>query len=164
MRNKGYRQTLIKRITRQDEPVRSDDNDSTIIKSEAYFTPFAGKVIRNIYYRKVKVFGPRNINDTAFTSSMKLLRLANRLHYDSRQWVIRQSLFFREDQRVDPFELADNERYLRNRPFIQDARIYVKSAAGDSIDVEVVTKDLFEYGADLTRRFYRRGSGYQRPV
>lgn len=151
MRNKGYRQTLIKRITRQDEPVRSDDNDSTIIKSEAYFTPFAGKVIRNIYYRKVKVFGPRNINDTTFTSSMKLLRLANRLHYDSREWVIRQSLFFREDQRVDPFELADNERYLRNRPFIQDARIYVKSTAGDSIDVEVVTKDLFEYGADLTQ-------------
>lgn len=151
MRNKEYRQTLIKRITKQDEPARSNDNDSTIIKSEAYFTPFAGKVIRNIYYRKVKVFGPSNINDTTFHTTMKLIHLANRLHYDSREWVIRQSLFFRENDMLDPFEMADNERYLRNRPFIQDARLYVKNSMGDSIDVEVVTKDLFEYGADLTQ-------------
>ncbi|WP_143059221.1 BamA/TamA family outer membrane protein [Chitinophaga arvensicola] len=151
MRNKEYRNTLIKRITRQDEPVQSNDNDSTIIKSEAYFTPFAGKVIRNIYYRKVKVFGPKNINDTTFTTSMKLIHLANRMHYDSREWVIRQSLFFREDETLDPFEMADNERYLRNRPFIQDARLYIRNADSDSIDVEVVTKDLFEYGADLSQ-------------
>jgi hypothetical protein len=151
MRNKEYRQSFIKRITRQDEPVRSNDNDSTIIKSEAYFTPFAGKVIRNIYYRKVKVFGPSNINDTTFSTSMKLIHLANRMHYDSRQWVIRQSLFFRENQPLDPFEMADNERYLRNRPFIQDARLYIKNTEGDSVDIEVVTKDLFEYGADVTQ-------------
>jgi hypothetical protein len=151
MRNKEYRQSFIKRITRQDEPVRSNDNDSTIIKSEAYFTPFAGKVIRNIYYRKVKVFGPSNINDTTFSTSMKLIHLANRMHYDSRQWVIRQSLFFRENQPLDPFEMADNERYLRNRPFIQDARLYIKDTEGDSVDIEVVTKDLFEYGADVTQ-------------
>ncbi|MDQ0106344.1 hypothetical protein [Chitinophaga terrae (ex Kim and Jung 2007)] len=151
LKNKEYRQSFIKRITKQDEPVPSNDIDSSIIKSEKYFTPFAGKVIRNIHYRKVKVFGPRNINDTSFTTSMKLIKLANRLHYDSRQWVIRQSLFFREDQRLDPFEMADNERYLRNRPFIQDARLYVKNVEGDSLDIEVVTKDLFEYGADLSQ-------------
>ncbi|WP_106530984.1 hypothetical protein [Chitinophaga niastensis] len=153
MRHKDYRQAFMKRITRQDVREPSNDNDSTIIKSEAYFTPFAGKVIRNIYYRKVKVFGPSNINDTAFTTSMQLVHLANRLHYDSREWVIRQSLFFREDQRLDPFEFADNERYLRNRPFIQDARIYVMNAdaTSDSLDIEVVTKDLYEYGAELSQ-------------
>ncbi|MEC5144625.1 Omp85 domain-containing protein [Chitinophaga sp. 180180018-2] len=151
IRNKEYRQSLIRRITRQNETVESNDNDSTIIKSEAYFTPFAGKVIRNINYRKVKVFGPSNINDTTFTTSMKMIHLANRLHYDSREWVIRQSLFFRENDRLNPFEMADNERYLRNRPFIQDARLYIKNEVGDSIDVEVVTKDLFEYGADLSQ-------------
>ncbi|NSL86528.1 hypothetical protein [Chitinophaga solisilvae] len=153
LRNKEYRQSFIKRITRQDVPEPADEQDSTIIKSEAYFTPFVGKVIRNIYYRKVKVFGPRNINDTSFTTSMKLIHLANRLHYDSREWVIRQSLFFRENERLDPFEMADNERYLRNRPFIQDARIHVKNPehSSDSVDIEVVTKDVFEYGADLSQ-------------
>ncbi len=153
LRNKSYRDSFIRRITRQDIPEPHDENDSTLIKSEEYFTPFTGKVIRNVYYRKVKVFGPSNINDTAFTTSMKLIHLANRLHYDSREWVIRQSLFFREDQRLDPYVLADNERYLRNRPFIQDARIHVLKGdpISDSVDVEVVTKDVFEYGGDLTQ-------------
>lgn len=153
LRNKEYRQSFIKRITKQDVEQKIEDSDSAIIKSEAYFTPFVGKVIRNIYYRKVKVFGPSNINDTTFTTSMKLIHLANRLHFDSKEWVIRQSLFFREGARLDPFEMADNERYLRNRPFISDARIHVRVAdpTSDSVDVEVITKDVFEYGVDLSQ-------------
>ncbi|WP_291910609.1 hypothetical protein [Chitinophaga sp. CB10] len=153
MRNKAFRDSFIRRITRQNEPEPLPQNDSVIQKSEAYFTPFAGKVIRNIHYRRVKVFGPSNINDTTFTTSMKLLKIANRLHYDTKQWMIRQNLFFREDDRLEPFELADNERYLRNRPFIQDARIYVipGDPMSDSVDIEVVTKDVFEYGADVSQ-------------
>ncbi|NLR68300.1 hypothetical protein HGH92_28595 [Chitinophaga varians] len=153
LRNKEYRQSFIRRITKQDVQTPDVDMDSVITKSEAYFTPFVGKVIRNIYYRQVKVFGPRSINDTTFTTSMKLIHLANRLHFDSREWVVRQSLFFREGTRLDPYELADNERYLRNRPFFSDARIHVRNGNpdSDSVDVEVVTKDVFEYGVDLSQ-------------
>ncbi|RAJ79262.1 hypothetical protein CLV59_106323 [Chitinophaga dinghuensis] len=153
LRHKAFRDSLIHRITKQNEPEPIPHNDSVIVKSEEYFTPFAGKVIRNIHYRRVKVFGPANINDTTFTTSMKLLKLANRLHYDSKDWMIRQNLFFRENQRLQPYEMADNERYLRNRPFIQDARIYVMPGdkSADSIDIEVVTKDVFEYGGDLSQ-------------
>ncbi|GAA0562697.1 BamA/TamA family outer membrane protein [Chitinophaga japonensis] len=151
IRNKNYRDSLIRRITRQDapEPVSAD---SSLVKSERYFQPFAGRVVRDIYYRQVQVFGPRNINDTTFSSSMRLLKLANRLHYTTNEWVIRQSLFFREHDTIDPYTMADNERYLRNRPFIQDARLYIINAAAspDSVDLLVVTKDVFEYGADLS--------------
>lgn len=149
LRNKAYRDSLIRKVTRQDILERPDD--SAIIKSEAYFTPFSGKVIRDIYYRQVKVFGPRNINDTTFTTSMKLIHLANRLHFDSKNWVIKQSLFFKENDTLQPYELADNERYLRNRPFLQDARLYIinASASPDSVDILVVTKDVFEYGGDI---------------
>lgn len=151
LRNKQYRESFIRRITKQD--MEEPPEDSTIIKSEAYFTPYAGKIIRDIYYRKVQVFGPRSINDTTFSTTMKLIHLANRLHYDSRQWVIRQSLFFRENDTLQPFEMADNERYLRNRPFIQDARVYVINTgeSPDSVDVLVVTKDIFEYGVNLSQ-------------
>jgi hypothetical protein len=122
-------------------------------QSERVFSRHTGKVIRNIYFRKVKVFGPKDINDTAFTSSMKLIRLANRLHYDSREWVIRQSLFFRQHKLLNPYTLADNERYLRSLPFIQDARIVIVNTmfSQDSVDILVVTKDVFEYGFTLSR-------------
>lgn len=152
LRNKSYRDSLIRQITRQNVP-EPPDRDSVLTKSERYFTPYTGRVIRDIYYRQVKVFGPRNINDTTFTTSMKLLNLANRLHYNSEEWVIRQSLFFREKDTINAFAMADNERYLRNRPFIQDARLYIINAGAspDSVDLLVVTKDVFEYGADLSQ-------------
>jgi hypothetical protein len=47
--------------------------------------------------------------------------------------------------------MVDNERYLRNLSFIQDARFYIINTYQDpdSIDIVVLTKDLFEYGGEL---------------
>ena len=122
-----------------------------MMKSEQVFLPETGRVIRNITYKRVQVFGPSNITDTSFRSSSKILRLANNMHYDSRQWVIKASLFFRPGDTINAYELADNERYLRHLPFITDARIYVTNSTGvsDSVDIVVVTKDVFEYGGEL---------------
>ena len=151
LKNRRYRDSVLEKITRHSDTVIQEDNPME--KSERVFSRHTGKIIRNIYYRKVKVFGPRDINDTAFTTSMKFIRLANRLHYESREWVIRQSLFFRENSIVNPYTLADNERYLRSLPFIQDARLNIVNTmfSRDSVDVVVVTKDVFEYGFNLSR-------------
>ncbi|WP_295117013.1 hypothetical protein [uncultured Chitinophaga sp.] len=150
IRSRSYRDSMIKRMNRErTEPLSTD---SVMVKSERQFTPYSGMPIRNIYYKKVDVFGPKNITDTTFTTNMKLLKFANRLHVHSQQWVIRQSLFFRERDTINAFEFADNERYLRSRPFLNDARIYVIKIPedADSVDVLVVTKDVFEYGVDLS--------------
>lgn len=151
LRRKEYRDSLIRQVTRQNvaEPPTTD---SSIIKSEKYFIPFTGRVIRDIYYRKVNVFGPSNIRDTAFTTTMKLVKLANRLHYNTEEWVIRQALFFKENDTLNPYEMSDNERYLRSRPFMQDARLYIINAGAnpDSVDLLVVTKDVYEYGIDIS--------------
>lgn len=152
LRSRQYRDSLIRKVTRQNVPEPSG-TDSSIIKSEQYFKPYTGKVIRDIYFRRVNVFGPSNIKDTTFSTSMKLVHLANRLHFNSEEWVIRQLLFFRQNDTLNPYEMSDNERYLRNRPFIQDARLYIinTGASPDSVDLLVVTKDVFEYGFDLSR-------------
>jgi len=49
---------------------------------------------------------------------------------------------------AESFVLADNERILRNLPYIEDARIYVGPSKDDSlgVDIVVVTKDVFPYG------------------
>ncbi|OMP75068.1 hypothetical protein [[Flexibacter] sp. ATCC 35208] len=150
LRRRDYRDSLIRKMTRQNAP-EPPTTDSSIIKSEKYFIPFTGRVIRDIYYRKVNVFGPQNIRDTAFTTSMKLIKLANRLHYNTEEWVIRQALFFKSGDTLNPYEMSDNERYLRSRPYMQDARLYIINAGAspDSLDLLVVTKDVFEYGVDV---------------
>ncbi|PUZ23276.1 hypothetical protein DCC81_23065 [Chitinophaga parva] len=149
MRLKHYRDSVLTSITHANAPDPLED--SSLIKSEQLFKALSGRTIRRVFFRKVKVFGPRNINDTTFQTSMKLVDYANQLHFESKEWVLRQMLFFKPGDTINPFELADNERYLRSRPFIQDARIYVVNATSnaDSADVMVVTKDVFEYSINL---------------
>jgi hypothetical protein len=117
---------------------------------ENAFNVYRGKTIRYIYYNKLKVFGT-TIEDTTVIPS-KLIRFANKLHYDTRTWMIAQSLFFSEGDTVNAYRLVDNERYLRRLPFIQDARIYVINSysSSDSIDIVVLTKDVFEYGGAIS--------------
>jgi hypothetical protein len=147
--NKHYRDSILSILSRENVPAPGDD--TSMNKSEHFFMADKGKVIRRIYFRRVQVFGPNDIYDTGFYSTNKLLKLANNMHYDSRQWVISASLFFKKGDTINAYMLADNERYLRNLPFIQDARIYIThvSDKGDSVDLNVVTKDVFEYGGEL---------------
>ena len=125
--------------------------DTAIIssKGEAPFLPYKGKIIRHISIRQ---FG----FDQSFTDTTKRVnyfgtRLLNRFHHTSRQWVIRNNIFLKENTALNPYKVADNERYFRSLEFIQDARILVKPVAGDTnyVDVEVITKDVFSISAGV---------------
>ena len=131
--------------------VVAPQSDSVIWKMrENAFNVYGGKKIRYIYYNQLKVFGT-TIEDTTLIQS-KLIRFANNLHYNTRTWAIKQALFFSEGDTVNAYKLVDNERYLRRLPFIQDARIYIINTyeSSDSIDIVVLTKDVFEYGGSIS--------------
>lgn len=119
-------------------------------KAEAPFLPYAGKIIRHI---TVKEFGfDQSFTDTTKKSTYFGTRLLNRFHRKSRGWVIRNNIFIRENSVLNPYKVADNERYFRSLEFIQDARILVKPVAGDSnyVDLEVITKDHFSLIAGVS--------------
>lgn len=120
-----------------------------LTEAEAVYRPFEGKYIRHI---EVLSLGfERNIEDTAKRKGNIISRAANVLHTDTRDWAVRQQLFFERGDAVLPFKLADNERYLRELRIFQDARILVQPAYGypDSVDVLVITKDVFSLRGDL---------------
>ena len=143
------RDSLFKKLARTNASAPTPD--SVVFKSrENAFQVYGGKYIRYVYFNQLKVFGT-TIEDTTVVAS-SLIRFANKLHYDTRTWFIKQSLFFREGDTVNAYKLVDNERYLRRLPFIQDARIYVINSyeSNDSIDIVVLTKDVFEYGGSIS--------------
>jgi len=120
-----------------------DQEEVLIEKSEERFKRHEGKIIRYIYVQR---FGfERTFTDTANRISYFGTKILNLLHTDTKEFVIRQNLFIKEDTRLNAYQLADNERYLRTLNFIQDARIFTKSVRGsrDSVDIIVITKDLF---------------------
>ena len=119
------------------------------VKSETDFNRYNKKIIRHITTKELGF--ERAFADTSNRIKYFGTRILNALHTDTRSWVIRANLFFSENSVLNPYLLADNERYLRSLNFIQDARILIKPIRGsrDSVDVEVTTKDLFSITGGL---------------
>lgn len=129
--------------------VDNTSQDTTFFqRSEESFQPFAGKAIRNIVIRNLS-FG-ENVADTAHKLISALTRTADRLQSNTQDWVIRDMLFIKKGQLVDPYRLADNERFLRDQNFIKDARIILRRTPyEDSVDVIVRLRDVFSWGAEV---------------
>lgn len=122
--------------------------DSVINKSEDSFKQFEGMTIRSIRIKKADLL-EGSVLDTVLVASSRVGKLVNRLHADTRDFIIRNNLLFEEGDKVDPYKFADNERVLRQFKTIRDARIYMKLVEGttDQVDVVVVTQDVASVGA-----------------
>jgi hypothetical protein len=130
--------------------VESKSNDSTFFqKSEEGFRPYAGKAIRNV--RIVNLSFGENVTDTARDLISTVTRVADNLQSNTKDYVIRQLLFVRKGQLLDPYRLADNERFLRDQNFIKDARILVRPLPDnpDSVDLIVRLRDVFSFGGEF---------------
>ena len=115
------------------------------VKSEDIFLPYQGKIIRRIELDQVGF--EISLYDSAKKTRKAIVDIADALHTDSKSRTIRENLFIQPGNRVIAHKFADNERYLRNLPFIVDARIRVVPIEGsDSVDLVVVTRDAFSLG------------------
>lgn len=133
-------------VTPQDSSIKAPVLNT---KSVVPFIEHQGKIIRSVYTQEIgfeEIF-----NDTSQILIYYGSRILNALHTDTYDWVIRHNLFIKEGTKLNPYLLADNERYLRSLEFIQDARVFVRPIKGtkDSVDVVVITKDLFSITGSL---------------
>jgi hypothetical protein len=120
------------------------------VMSISPFVRFAGRPIRRIKIKQLTVFGP-TIDDTTRLPVTWLENAINKSHFQTKEYLIRNNLLFKEGDYLSPTELADNERLLRALPYIEDAQIIVKrsSELSDSVDVLVLTKDVMAKAFDL---------------
>ncbi len=120
-------------------------------KSESVYKRYQGKIIRKITIHHVGF--ERDINDTSrYKVVNSVASVANSLHTNTKVQILRNNLFIKEKKPLDPYKLADNERYLRDLAFIVDARIIVKPIRGnrDMVDVDVYTRDVFSLGGSFS--------------
>ena len=115
-------------------------------KNDELFAPYKGKQIRNIQIIQLGLGG--NVNDPKEVVVNDLNTLADKVHVTTGAAVIRKNLFFTEGDSIRPDLMADNERHLREQPFIQDALLKIMPIMGmpDMIDVLVIVKDVFSLG------------------
>ena len=123
--------------------------DEAPVKVENPFLKYKGKIIRSI--ETLQIGFQYDIDDTTRIKNDFGVRVAKTFHKNSSKNVIEKNLFFKKGDMLSPYLLADNERYLRDLVYIKDARILVEPAVGstDSVDVVVITKDVFSIGGKL---------------
>jgi len=118
-------------------------------KTANVFRRFNGKVIRSIEISPLSF--TRNLYDTADKKNTLAVRIAKKFHRNSSDHLIRKNLFFHEGEKLSALLLADNERYLRELPFLQNAffTVFNPADARDSVDIVIITKDVFSIGGDI---------------
>lgn len=120
---------------------------SVIVKSEDIFKPFEGYTIASIAFKTVDVL-EGSVIDTLQKATSKLARYVNGAHVDTRSQIIENNLLFKVGDAVDAYQLADNERILRQFKTLRDARIYVIKSKTEpkAVDIVVVTQDVTSIG------------------
>lgn len=142
------KKSVAKKAFREGIKLISTSPKDTIVneKSVDPYLEYAGKIIRNIHIERIGF--EKSIYDSSKKVKKTVTKLANTLHVDTRQKIIRKHLFIEINKPLNPHELADNERFIRDKDFILDCRIIVTPIEGsDSVDLTVITRDVFSLGA-----------------
>lgn len=124
--------------------------------SEQNYLKFSGKKIRKIDIQRLSVFGS-NLNSPQSFNPNKTEDLLNKTHLNTNEFIIRKNLLFSEGDTIAPLILSDNERILRQLPFIDDSRIVIIPVSDDLVDIVVLTKDVFSLGFSFDYSSIKKG-------
>lgn len=118
--------------------------------SDAYFEKYEGKIIKEILYNQVEVLDG-NVYDTTKTSTTGFGRFLNKTYAPTKKLVLENNTRFKKFQPINSRIFSDNERIIRNLPYVEEAKIYVIPVAinSDSVNVIVVTKDKYPIGVSI---------------
>jgi len=109
-----------------------------------------GARIGEIFVHTDNIFDPNVPGEDFF-----LFRLANGLHIRTREQVIRRRLVFAPGSPFLARRLAESERLLRAEKYFYSVRIRPVAYCGGTVDVEVVTRDVWSLKLDIG--FNRKG-------
>lgn len=120
------------------------------VESNSYFKLFQGKRIASIRFVKLHPFGT-SIHDTTLVADKWIEKAGNRLHMNTVEYKLRMQLQFHVGERVIPQLLAENEKLLRDKNYIEDVAIRLVPVDNDpdAVQVIIISKEKFEYGVNM---------------
>ncbi len=117
-----------------------------------------GAVIGDIRVSVGDVFDPDDPDE-----DHRLFLLANKLHLNTRESVIREQLLIHSGDRFSKRLVEESERLLRKNRYLYDAEIRPVRYDGNRVDLEVVTRDVWtlNVGANVGRSGGVSSTGFQ---
>ena len=97
-----------------------------------------GKRISKIHFYLLDVFDESNEDENNV-----LFRLLNKVHINTKEYVISDQLLFKEGELANIERLVETERLLRKKHYLTDAFILPERICGDSVEIAVITRDTW---------------------
>lgn len=123
---------------------RKTESKESKSHSDKTFDEYEGRYIRNINISVLDVFGS-SINNPQKRERSWFEKAGNKVHKNTKEWVIRQRLLFKPGDELEPLRISETERILRQYKNTYDARIIVKRipSTKDSVDLFVLVQDVW---------------------
>lgn len=117
------------------------------VNSSLYFELYAGKKIASIRFKQLDVFGP-TFQDTNLVAKSWAAKAGNVIHLKTMEKKLRKQLLFSVGQSIQPAIMADNEKIIRDLPYIRDVSIILSPSKNveNEVDILILIKERFEYG------------------
>ncbi len=112
------------------------------------FNNYQGNVIRNISFKRLEIFG-QSVTDTTEIPTKWYEHLGNELHINTQLYILKNQILISSGDTVDLYSLSENERILRELPFIDDARAIISKVSEDTVDIIFITKDVLPIGGSV---------------
>lgn len=109
---------------------------------------YEGMIIRRCEIIRLNAFGT-NINDPQVNNPTPVEKVLNSTYIKTHTFVLRKYLLFEQGDTISSLQLSDNERLLRELPFVEDVRIEVIPSADNLADVVVIIRETYPVGFDV---------------
>ena len=116
-----------------------------LFREKATDLPNLSGTINNIHVRRLKIFDEERSEENNV-----VYRFANQVHRLTGETYVRQELLFKKGDQYNDQTIEESARNLRELDHLIDASIQIVGNCNKKIDVEVVTRDLWSLGLDLS--------------
>lgn len=124
---------------------RSELPTDTRLRDELeYFTQYEGKKVRDIFIYRNNIFDEKD-------EEKRVYRFLNGIHSVTNEKQISRNLLFKSGDGINPQLMVQNERLLRDLPFLSSASIilFPDNEDPDIVDIFIVTRDKWSIGAEF---------------
>jgi hypothetical protein len=143
--NRKITKRMFSMLTRKPNVTATDfDNEASIDKQ---FIPYEGKIINDIRVVVLPPFGYDLRHLDSIPEINDIREIGNNSHINTREWVLKNNLLFKEGQAIDPLIMAETESFIRNIGYINDVYIEIDSISATEANVTVAVRDNWSIGA-----------------
>jgi hypothetical protein len=119
-------------------------------KATDKYNHYNNKIIRSITISSLPPFGTSAF-DSTLKPSTRIEKVANKLHINTLDLTIKNSLLQEVGEKVSPHLLVESEDLLRKLPYINDINIIISPSERDTtfVDLLVIVKDKWTIGSEI---------------